>query len=290
MVVLDGKVVSAAVRSRVTARVHALRSRGVVPCLAAILVGDDPASAIYVRGKEKACQEVGIDSRVLRLGADTTWVALQAELDRLGRDPAVHGILVQQPLPPQIDPAVVATHTDPRKDVDGLHPISAGHLLRGEVGVDGGQGFVPCTPLGVMEILHHYQIPVQGRHAVVVGRSTLVGKPMAQLLLAEHATVTICHSRTRDLGAVTRQADILVAAMGRAGAITPAMVAPGAVVVDVGINRQGKRVVGDVDPGVAEIASALTPVPGGVGPMTIAMLLSNTVLSAERSAEGEGAG
>lgn len=288
---LDGQAVAAEVKERVRRRAAALVTKtGVVPRLAAILVGDDPASGIYVRGKQRACAEVGIASTVRNLPTQTSWEELREALDALGSDPAVHGILVQQPLPPQIDPARVAALTDPRKDVDGLHPISAGHLLRGECGPGGGEGFVPCTPLGIMEILRRYDLPIAGKHAVVIGRSTLVGKPIAQLLLGANATVTVCHSKTQDLASFTRRADILVVAIGRAAAVTPDMVAPGATVIDVGINRQGKRVVGDVDPRVAEVAGAMTPVPRGVGPMTIAMLLQNTVWAAEQQTPGGQAG
>ncbi len=275
MTVLDGRSLARRIRSTVAVEAAALREQtGVTPCLAAVLVGDDPASAVYVRNKERECGRAGLTSRVLRLAAKTTWDALHAELDRLGADDGVHGILVQQPLPPQIPVDAVVTHTDPRKDVDGLHPLSGGRLLRGAA------GFVPCTPLGVMALLRHYDIPLRGRRAVVVGRSTLVGKPLALLLLAADATVTVCHSRTPDLGAVTREADIVCVAVGRAGVLTPDMVRPGAVVIDVGINRVDDRLVGDVAPGVAEVAGALSPVPGGIGPLTIAMLLMNTLQAA----------
>ncbi len=283
---LDGLTLAKEIRRRVKVRAAALASeRGVVPKLAAILVGDDPASQMYVASKERDCGRAGLGSVVVRLPEATPWPVLKARLDELGADPSVHGILVQQPLPRQLDPALVAVCTDPRKDVDGLHPLSAGHLLRGE----SGQGFVPCTPLGVMEILRHYEIPLRGRRAVVLGRSTLVGKPLALLLLAADATVTLCHSKTPDLGEITRGADIICLAAGRAGLLTRDMVRPGAVVVDVGINRQGDALVGDAAPEVAEVAGALTPVPGGVGPMTRAMLLHNTLLAAQRLAGG-GAG
>ncbi len=281
MTVLDGRSLARQIRARVATEAEALkRAAGVTPCLAAVLVGDDPASALYVRNKERECGRAGLTSRVLRLSRETTWDALRAELDRLGEDDAVHGILVQQPLPPQIPVDAVVTHTDPRKDVDGLHPLSGGLLLRG------APGFVPCTPLGVMALLRHYEIPLRGRRAVVVGRSALVGKPLALLLLAADATVTLCHSRTPDLGAVTREADIVCVAAGRAGLLTPDMVRPGAVVVDVGINRVDDHLVGDVAPGVAEVAGALSPVPGGIGPLTIAMLLANTLQAARRLTQG----
>ncbi len=273
--VLDGRAVARRVRDEVRAEAEAWsRQSGVVPCLAAILVGDDPASVVYVRNKERECARAGLRSRVLRLPADTDWPTLAAHLDALGRDPAVHGILVQQPLPPQLDAGRVVGRTDPRKDVDGLHPLSQGRLMRGEA------GFVPCTPLGVMELLRHYGVPLEGRRAVVVGRSTLVGKPMALLLLAAQCTVTVCHSRTADLSAVTREADVVVVAAGRPRLLRPHMVRPGATVIDVGIHREGDGLVGDVDPAVAEVAGAVSPVPGGVGPMTIAMLLRNTLEAA----------
>ena len=281
MTVLDGRSLARQIRTRVATEAAALReATGVSPCLAAVLVGDDPASALYVRNKERECGRAGLTSQVLRLGANTTWDALHAELDRLGADAGVHGILVQQPLPPQIPVDAVVTHTDPRKDVDGLHPLSGGRLLRG------APGFVPCTPLGVMALLRHYDIPLRGRRAVVVGRSALVGKPLALLLLAADATVTLCHSRTPDLGAVTREADIICVAVGRAGVLTPDMVRPGAVVIDVGINRVGDHLVGDVAPEVANVAGALSPVPGGIGPLTIAMLLANTLEAARGLVRG----
>jgi methylenetetrahydrofolate dehydrogenase (NADP+)/methenyltetrahydrofolate cyclohydrolase len=287
LTLMDGRAVAREVRAEVRRQAEAfLAATGERPCLAAILVGDDPASALYVRNKERACAQTGLASRVLRLPADTPWEVLERHLDALNRDPGVHGILVQQPLPPHLDAGRVVARTDPAKDVDGLHALSQGRLLRGE------PGFVPCTPLGILELLRRYGVPLAGRRAVVVGRSVLVGKPVALLLLAEHATVTICHSRTPDLGAITRQADVLVVAAGRAGLLGPDMVRPGAAVVDVGINRVGDAVVGDVDPRVAEVAGYLTPVPGGVGPMTIAMLLRNTVQAAmaQRGLAGGGGG
>ena len=281
MVLLDGKALAKEIRRRVRTEAAQLRAKtGVSPKLAAILVGDDPASQIYVASKERDCAKAGLESVVIRMPADTSWEHLRARLDELGADPSVHGILVQQPLPKQIDAALVAAHTDPRKDVDGLHPLSAGHLLRGEA----DRGFLPCTPYGIMELLRHYDIPVRGKRAVVVGRSTLVGKPLAMLLLAADATVTMCHSKTPDLAEVTRQADILCLAAGRAGLVRPEMVRPGTVVVDVAMNRVDDRLVGDADPAVAEVAGAFTPVPGGVGPMTRAMLLCNTLLAASRLA------
>jgi methylenetetrahydrofolate dehydrogenase (NADP+)/methenyltetrahydrofolate cyclohydrolase len=281
MLVLDGQALARQIRQRVRAEARELReATGVTPKLAAVLVGDDPASQIYVAGKERDCARAGLDSLVLRLPADTPWEELRARLEALGADPGVHGILVQQPLPPQLSAADAVAATDPRKDVDGLHALSAGHLLRGEP----DRGFVPCTPLGVMEMLRHYGIALRGRRAVVVGRSTLVGKPLALLLLAADATVTMCHSRTPDLGAITRQADVICLAAGRPGLLRADMVAPGAAVVDVAITRTEAGLVGDAAPDVAEVAGALTPVPGGVGPMTRAMLLCNTLLAARRLA------
>ena len=276
---LDGQALAKIIRRRVKAEARELAAAtGVVPKLAAILVGDDPASHIYVASKERDCARAGLESVVIRLPAETTWAELRGHLDALGADPSVHGILVQQPLPAQLDPAAVAAHTDPRKDVDGLHPLSAGHLLRNER----DHGFVPCTPLGIMELLGHYGVEVGGRRAVVIGRSTLVGKPLAMLLLAANATVTLCHSRTPDLGSVTREADIVCLAAGRAGLLTPDMIRPGTTVVDVAMNRSDTGLVGDAAPGVQEVAGAWTPVPGGVGPMTRAMLLQNTLLAARR--------
>jgi methylenetetrahydrofolate dehydrogenase (NADP+)/methenyltetrahydrofolate cyclohydrolase len=274
LTLLDGRPVSRALRARAAEQAAALRARGVAPCLAAVLVGDDPASQVYVANKERACAGAGIDSRVHRLPASTGMAELRAVVGGLAADPAVHGILVQQPLPPQLDTSAVVAAVPPEKDVDGLHPVNAGLLARGEPGI------VPCTPLGVLELLRHYDVPVAGRHAVIVGRSNLVGRPLALLLLRHDATVTVCHSRTADLTAVCRTADILVAAVGRPGVIAPEMVRPGAAVVDVGINRTPAGLVGDVHPGVAGVAGALSPVPGGVGPLTVAMLLRNTVEAA----------
>ena len=284
---LDGKELAKLIRRQVKAAAKELaRATGVVPKLAAVLVGNDPASEIYVASKERDCERAGLESVVIRLPEATTWSELRAHLDALGADPTVHGILVQQPLPRHLDPAAVAAHTDPRKDVDGLHPLSAGHLLRNEQ----DQGFLPCTPLGIMELLRHYGVEVAGRRAVVIGRSTLVGKPLALLLLAANATVTLCHSRTPDLGSLTRQADMVCLAAGRAGLLTADMIRPGTTVVDVAMNRTEDGLVGDATPDVAEVAGAWTPVPGGVGPMTRAMLLQNTLLAARRLAGAAGHG
>ena len=278
--IIDGKAIAGELRAELAIRVGRLADAGVVPGLAVIIVGNDPASAIYVRNKARASGEIGIRSEVHALDAATPQATLAAFVRRLNEDPAVHGILVQLPLPRPIDARAVIEAIAPEKDVDGFHYFNVGSLVTGD------PAFYPCTPWGVMKMLEHEEVPVQGAHAVVVGRSTIVGKPMALLLLNAGATVTICHSKTRDLGAMTRQGDILVAAVGHARLIRGDMVKPGAVVIDVGINRQADgKLSGDVDFEAArEVASRITPVPGGVGPMTIAMLLANTVKSAERAA------
>ena len=276
--IIDGKAVSQSIRGRLKERVSALAQRGVQVGLAVVLVGDDPASAIYVRNKERACKQLGIVSYAHRLGADTSEADLLALVAQLNADPRVHGILVQLPLPKQIDEGKVIAAIDPKKDVDGFHVVSAGSLMVG------APGFVACTPMGCMRLIESLGVDVTGMHAVVVGRSNIVGKPAAMLLLQKNCTVTVCHSRTRNLGEITRQADLLVVAIGRADFITADMVKPGAIVIDVGMNRVGeKKVTGDVDfAGVSAVAGAITPVPGGVGPMTITMLMENTVLAAER--------
>jgi methylenetetrahydrofolate dehydrogenase (NADP+)/methenyltetrahydrofolate cyclohydrolase len=255
-----------------------------VPGLAVVIVGDDPASQVYVRNKARACEEIGMRSEVHALPATTPEGELLAFLARLNGDPAVHGVLVQLPLPRGLDTRRVIDAIDPDKDVDGFSDRNVGALVAGHA------TFPPCTPSGVMKLLEHEGVPVEGRHAVVLGRSLIVGKPMALMLLDAGATVTVCHSKTRDLPSITRVADILVAAVGRAGLVTAGMVKPGAVVIDVGVNRlPDGRLAGDVDyEGVAQVASLVTPVPGGVGPMTIAMLLGNTVIAAECAASREG--
>ena len=274
--IIDGNAVAAAVRERAAARAKALLERGVTPCLAVVLVGDDPASASYVRMKERDCAAVGIESRDHRLPAETTQAELDSLIDALNADLSVHGILVQMPLPGHLDAESVIERISPSKDADGFHPESLGLIVRGL------EGFRACTPAGVMEMLKAYDIDPTGMRAVVVGRSTIVGKPMALLLLEANATVTVCHSRTRDLPAVCREADLLVAAIGRPKMIDASYVKPGAVVIDVGINRTDEGMVGDVDfASVEPIASAISPVPGGVGPMTRAMLMVNTVAAAE---------
>ena len=270
--IIDGKAVAARVRAEVA---DAVRSMDVAPGLATVLVGDDPASQIYVGGKHKACAEVGITSIRHDLPADTSEGDVLDLIADLNADPAVSGMIVQLPVPDHIDAARVTSAVDPAKDVDGLTPTNAGLLVQGR------DGLVPATPSGVMELLRTYDTQLEGAHAVVVGRSDLVGKPIASLLLAQNATVTICHSRTRDLGEVCRGADVLVAAVGRPRLVTGDMVKPGATVIDVGMNRTDDGLVGDVDfEPAAERARAITPVPGGVGPMTIAMLLRNTLKAA----------
>lgn len=272
---MDGKALAERVRAEVAEDV-----RG-IDCpigLATVLVGEDPASEIYVSSKQKACREVGIEPFDHKLGSDTTEAELLDLVDELNADERVTGILCQLPLPDQIDEDRVIRSLAPIKDVDGFHPFNAGHLLQGS------PTFVAATPAGIMEILREYDVELTGARAVVVGRSNIVGKPMALLLLAEHATVTICHSRTRDLPAVVHEADVVVAAVGRAGMLTSEMVRDGATVVDVGINRVEGKVVGDVAEDVRDKAGFLTPVPGGVGPMTIASLLRNTVRAARYQA------
>ncbi|MRS12941.1 MAG: bifunctional methylenetetrahydrofolate dehydrogenase/methenyltetrahydrofolate cyclohydrolase FolD [Actinobacteria bacterium] len=277
--IIDGNAVAAVVRERAAREAGELLARGVRPCLAVVLVGDDPASASYVRMKERDCEAVGIESRDHRLAGSTTQADLDALIDRLNGDPSVHGILVQMPLPKHLDAESVIERIAPAKDVDGFHPESLGLLVRGL------PGFRACTPAGVMEMLKAYGIDPTGMRAVVVGRSVIVGKPMALMLMETNATVTVCHSRTRDLAAVCREADLLVAAIGRPKMITAEYVKPGAVVIDVGINRTGEGMVGDVDfAGVEPVASAISPVPGGVGPMTRAMLMVNTVAAAAGAA------
>lgn len=272
---IDGKAVAARVREEVRVRVEALRSRGTVPGLATVLVGDDPASAVYVRNKEKACRDVGMQSFGYALSATTSQAELLALVDELNAQSDVHGILVQLPLPKGLDSTEVIARISPAKDVDGLHPVSQGRLLAGTPGLR------PCTPIGAMRLLDETGVDPRGLHAVVVGRSLLVGKPIALLLLERHATVTMCHTRTRDLAAEVGRAEILVVAAGKPAAVPGEWVRPGAVVIDVGINRTEKGLVGDVDfAGALPRARAITPVPGGVGPMTIAMLLSNTVQAA----------
>jgi len=277
--ILDGKSLAAQVRAEVKARVARLAQRGIRPGLAVVLAGDDPASRVYVRNKTRACEEVGVRSQQIDYPAEVTQEELMACIRNLNVDPAVHGILVQLPLPKHLDSARVLEAVSPAKDVDGFHAENTGALLAG------APRLVPCTPAGVMRMLEHAGVPVAGQRAVVIGRSNIVGKPLALLLLQKDATVTICHSKTRDLVAVAKQADILVAAIGRAKLVTAAMVKPGACVIDVGVNRlPDGSLAGDVDfSAVRDVAGWITPVPGGVGPMTIAMLLENCLKAAHES-------
>jgi methylenetetrahydrofolate dehydrogenase (NADP+)/methenyltetrahydrofolate cyclohydrolase len=280
--IIDGKAIAQQVRAEIRDEVAGwIRAGGRRPGLATVLVGDDPASAVYVAGKQKACAEVGIEGFSYRLDADASQEEVSGLLTELGDDPKVSGILLQLPTPEQLDGPQLTTLIRPEKDVDGLTPVSAGRLAKGLPGLR------PCTPAGVIELLHRHEVVLEGAEAVVVGRSDLVGKPVAALLLAENATVTICHSRTRDLPAVCRRADVLIAAVGRPRMVRGDWVKPGATVIDVGINRTEDGLVGDVDyPAAAEVAGLITPVPGGVGPMTIAMLLRNTLLAVRAQAEG----
>ena len=275
--IIDGAAIARTMREEFKVKVEALKARGVQPGLAVVLVGDDPASQIYVRNKERAAIEAGIYSEVHRLSAHADEAVVLKVIEDLNADPRIHGILVQLPLPPHIDEDKVIELISPAKDVDGFHPYNVGRMAIGE------GGFQPCTPQGVMKLFEREGIEVSGKHAVVVGRSNIVGKPMALLLINAGATVTVCNSRTKDLAAITRQADILVVAVGRAGLVKADMVKPGVVVVDVGMNRlPNGKLTGDVEfAAVAEKAAYLTPVPGGVGPMTITMLLANTLAAAE---------
>ncbi len=292
--ILDGNKIAAQIKAEVAEQVQELAAAGLRPGLAVILVGEDPASAIYVRGKVKACEQLGIHSEEYKPPAATTTEELVRTIDGLNKHNDIDGILVQLPLPSHVDAQKVLLTVAPEKDVDGFHPLNVGYLSTRR------PGLVPCTPAGVIEILRRSKIPMEGRHAVVIGRSDIVGKPVAMLLLHNNATVTICHSKTRNLPEVARQADILVAAIGRPGFVTPDWIKPGATVIDVGINRvtdrqlfdklfagdaarerafneKGSTLVGDVHPDAADVAGAITPVPGGVGPLTIAMLMANTV-------------
>lgn len=274
--IINGKEISAAIREEIKAGVQGMSVR---PGLAVVLVGDDPASAVYVRNKSKACAEVGIYSEVYRLPEETGREQLLGLIEQLNQSPLIHGILVQLPLPKHLDQEEVIMAIDPAKDVDAFHPVNVGKIMIGNY------DFLPCTPAGVMELLHRSGIEVSGKECVVIGRSNIVGKPQAMLLLHENATVTVCHSKTRDLPSVCRRADILVSAVGKAKFVTADMVRNGAVVIDVGMNRdENGKLCGDVDfEPVSEKASYITPVPGGVGPMTITMLLKNTITAAKRA-------
>jgi len=286
---IDGKAVAQDIRGKLKSEVAELRKRGIVPGLGVVLVGDDPASKSYVTAKERACEEIGIFSDDNRLPATTTQAQLLALIDQMNRDPKINGILVQLPQPKHIDESAVLMAINPDKDVDGFHPVNVGRMVIGE------KAFLPCTPHGCIQLLLHSGVKIDGAHVVVVGRSNIVGRPVAILLSQKsplgNATVTMCHTRTRDLGAFTRQADIIIAAAGRPNTITADMIREDAVVIDVGVNRiedksktSGFRLVGDVDfEGCRQKASLITPVPGGVGPMTITMLLHNTVESAKRA-------
>lgn len=293
--ILDGKALAATIRAEVADEVTALGADGITPGLAVVLVGDDPASGVYVRSKGRACEEAGMYSETIKLPADTSEDELLATIDRLNSDPAIHGMLVQLPLPEHIDTGKVLLRVDPGKDVDGFHPVNVGRLVSGD-----SAAFRPATPYGVQEMLRRSGVETKGAHAIIVGRSTIVGRPMASLLLQNtpgaNATVTVCHSRSRDLPSITRLADILIVAIGKPEFVTAEMVSPGAVVIDVGINRvedstrpRGYRLVGDVEfDAVSKVASAITPVPGGVGPMTIAMLLMNTLQAVRQSRDTKG--
>lgn len=274
---IDGKAVAAKIRAQVAQDVEALKARGICPGMAVVLVGDDPASKIYVNNKKKACAETGIYSEEHLLPAETTQEELLALIEKLNADEMIHGILVQSPLPKHLDEKLVVEHIDPRKDVDAFHAYNVGKIMIGDF------TFLPCTPAGVIELIRSTGVPIEGKNCVVVGRSNIVGKPMAMLLLHNNGTVTICHSRTKNLAEICRGADILVAAVGKPKFITADMVKPGAVVIDVGMDRdENGKLCGDVDfDAVEPIASYITPVPGGVGPMTIAMLMKNAVRAAE---------
>ncbi len=277
--IIDGKAIAQGLRAELKVRVDAMRANGITPGLAVIIVGEDPASKVYVGNKVKACAEIGLHSRHVALPANTSEVTLLEKIAELNADPAIHGLLVQLPLPPHIDSHKVLEAISPSKDVDGFHPMNVGALVTGTT------LFPPCTPSGTMKLLEKMGVEIDGRHAVVVGRSNIVGKPMALMLLHKSATVTICTSRTKDLGKHTRDADILVVATGKAQMVTGDMIKPGAVVIDIGINRlPDGRLVGDVDfESAKEVAGLITPVPGGVGPMTIAILMANTIQAAERA-------
>ena len=275
---IDGKAIAAEITEEMRLRAQALRDKGIVPCLAVILAGNDPASEIYVRNKRRACKRAGIESRMIRLDQNVSREEILREIHALNQDPAVHAVLVQLPLPGHLDETEILSAVLPEKDADGFHPLNAGRLLTGEKGV------LPCTPAGCMELLRRTGVSLSGAEAVVIGRSNIVGKPMSLLLLRENCTVTLCHSRTKNLAEHVRRADVVICAVGRPGLVTGEMIKPGATVIDVGINRLADgRVVGDADfESVSAVAGAITPVPGGVGPMTIAMLMKNAILAAER--------
>ena len=281
--ILSGKEVSARIKEKLKAEVAALTEKGVTPGLAVVIVGNDPASKVYVGRKEAMCAELGMYSEKYALPEDTAQSELLALIEKLNSDPNIHGILVQLPLPEPLDEKAVIAAIAPQKDVDAFHPVNVGKIMIGDY------DFVPCTPAGIMELIAESGVEVEGKNCVVIGRSNIVGKPMSMLLLHKNGTVTICHSRTKNLAEITRNADILVAAVGRAHFVTADMVKPGAVVIDVGMNRlEDGKLVGDVDfDAVEPIAAAITPVPGGVGPMTISMLMRNTLTAAKRAYEAQ---
>lgn len=281
--IIDGKHISNLVKEELIPRVESLKEKGIHPGLAVVLIGNNPASKVYVGGKKKACDYIGIKSFSYELPKEVSEREVLKLVETLNADPSVHGILVQLPLPKHIDEQKILLSINPEKDVDGFHPMSIGALV---VGTD---GFVSCTPAGVIELLHRSNVTIEGKHCVVVGRSNIVGKPISMLLLKENGTVTICHSKTQNLAQIVEQADIIVAAVGVPNLITPEMVKEGAVIIDVGMNRlENGKLCGDVDfNGCIEKASLITPVPGGVGPMTIAMLMNNCVISASKMLEGE---
>lgn len=281
--ILSGKEVSARIKEKLKAEVAALTEKGVTPGLAVVIVGNDPASKVYVGRKEAMCTELGMYSEKYALPEDTAQSELLALIEKLNSDPNIHGILVQLPLPEPLDEKAVIAAIAPQKDVDAFHPVNVGKIMIGDY------DFVPCTPAGIMELIAESGVEVEGKNCVVIGRSNIVGKPMSMLLLHKNGTVTICHSRTKNLAEITRNADILVAAVGRAHFVTADMVKPGAVVIDVGMNRlEDGKLAGDVDfDAVEPIAAAITPVPGGVGPMTISMLMRNTLTAAKRACEAQ---
>lgn len=276
--IMDGKLLASQLQEEQAAMAEELKMAGIVPSLVVIMVGDDPASAVYVRNKARACERVGIESHTITMPADTTQEALDSVIDELNADDSVHGILVQLPLPRHLDEAEALMRIVPGKDVDGFHVLNAGKLLQG------APCTLPCTPRGIIRMLKEADVQLDGAHAVVIGRSNIVGKPVAMLLMQENCTVTICHSHTKNLKEITRQADVLVAAIGKANFVTADMVKPGAAVVDVGINRVDGKLTGDVDfESVSQVAGCISPVPGGVGPMTVSMLMQNTLEAACRA-------
>lgn len=282
MKLIDGKIISASVKERVKTEVEFLKKQGITTGLAVIIVGEDPASKVYVANKKKACEALGIISKEYALPENTTQEELLELIEKLNNNPDINGILCQLPLPRHLDEQSVINAISPEKDVDAFHPQNVGKIMLGEF------DFVPCTPAGIMEMLAYENINIEGKKCVVIGRSNIVGKPMGMLLLHKNGTVTVCHSKTEDLKEVCKSADILVAAVGRPNFVTADMVKEGAVVIDVGINRVGGKLIGDVDfQNVKEKCSAITPVPGGVGPMTIAMLMQNTVTAAKKQHQGE---